>query len=413
MSPFVPKTWPFSSEMLPKEACVVGGSVRDQLLSRQATYLDLDFVLPENTIKIASRIARACNAGFVVLDAERQIARVVFDQVTVDFAQQQGESLEADLRRRDFTINAIAYHPKSRTIIDPLHGKADLATKTIRMVSAHNLAEDPLRLMRAYRQAAQLGFSLSTDTQVAIAQLAPQLQTVSVERIRSELDALLSAVESSSQLAQILKGNLLQFCLPHFTEQSIEQITAIDRAVEQLQQTMPAYAHQLHSWPKAVSAGTYLSWIKVAKLSRLVCADPAIARDELKTLKYSNREAQTVLTLLQAQGDIETMRDEGFGRSQKFFLFKLAGENFPAVSLLALAQGVDLSVLQPMILRFLDPQDEVAHSRALITGRVLMRQFGIEPGPDVGKWLKAVEMVQAKGDVRSREEAIAWLKQHR
>jgi len=413
MSPFVPETWPFSSEMLPEEACVIGGSVRDQLLSRQASYLDLDFVLPKDTIKIASRIARACDAGFVVLDAERQIARVVFDQVTVDFAQQQGESLEADLRRRDFTINAIAYHPKTQAIIDPLNGQADLAAKTIRMVSAQNLAEDPLRIMRAYRQAAQLGFSLSTDTQVAIAQLAPQLQTVSVERIRSELDALLSVAAGSNQLAHILEGNLLQFCLPYFTEQSIEQIAAIDRAIEQLQRTMPTYADRLHSWPKTVPAGTYLSWIKVAKLSRLVCADSAIARDELKALKYSNREAQTVLTLLKAQGDIEAMRDEVFGRSQQFFLFKLAGENFPAVSLLALAQGVDLSVLQPMVLRFLDPQDEVAHSRALITGRALMKQFGIEPGPDVGKWLKAVERVQAKGEVRSQEEAITWIKQHR
>ncbi len=412
MSPFSPSTWPFSIEMLPKDACVVGGSVRDRLLNRQASYLDLDFVLPENTLKIASAIARTCNAGFVVLDSERQIARVVFDQVTVDFAQQQGSSLEADLRRRDFTINAIAYCPTTQTLIDPLNGQVDIATKIIRMVSAQNLSADPLRLMRAYRQAAQLGFTLAPDTQTAIGQVAPQLQTVSVERIRSELDALLCTTGGVKQLAPILESQLLQFCLPHFTATSIEQVAAIDQALDTFQQQMPDYAELLHSWPKPVPAGSYLSWIKITKLSRLLCADPVIARDQLKRLKYSNRESQAVLTLLKIQVEIEAMREGELGRSQQFFLFKSVGESFLAVSLLALSQGVSLSVLKPMILRFLDSQDEIAHSRTLITGNVLMKQFGIKPGPEVGKWLKAVERSQAEGVVRSTEEAISWLKEH-
>ncbi|HBW90708.1 MAG TPA: [cytidine(C)-cytidine(C)-adenosine (A)]-adding enzyme, partial [Cyanobacteria bacterium UBA11149] len=86
----------------------VGGAVRDSLLSRRSDYLDLDFVLPVDAIKIARSLANRYKAGFVVLDKERQIARVVFEAATVDFAQQEGESIETDLYRRDFTINAIA-----------------------------------------------------------------------------------------------------------------------------------------------------------------------------------------------------------------------------------------------------------------------------------------------------------------
>ena len=74
---FSPKTWPFALELLPPDACLVGGSVRDRLLNRQATYLDLDFVLPADAVETASAIAQACSAGFVVLDEARRIARVV------------------------------------------------------------------------------------------------------------------------------------------------------------------------------------------------------------------------------------------------------------------------------------------------------------------------------------------------
>ena len=424
MSLFAPETWPFSLDLLPVGAYLVGGSVRDQLLGREAAYLDLDFVMPEGAVETAWAIAQTCHAGFVVLDAQRQIARVVFDQVTVDFAQQQGESLKADLRRRDFTINAIAYHPHRQAIFDPLGGKADLASQTLRMVSDKNLRADPLRLMRAYRQAAQLGFTLAPDTRSAIYQLAPQLQQVSMERVHSELDALLSVPANTSSkilpkilqsalLQDLLQSQLLQFCLPHFTTDSVAQIAAIDDALAQLQKTLPDYAQSLQGWLKPVPAGFHRSWIKAAKLSRLVGAEVATAQTELDALKYSRSEAQVVLTLLKVQRDIEAMHRGELSRSQQFFLFKLAGKSFPAVSLLALSQGVDWAVLQPIISRFLNPEDAIAHSRVLIDGNVLIKQLGMKPGPEIGAALRSVERAQAEGKVRSEEEAIAWLsKQH-
>lgn len=403
--------WPFSLALLPDQAYLVGGSVRDRLLNRQASYLDLDFVLPANAVETASAIARTTRAGFVLLDEARQIARVVFAQATVDFAQQQGDSLEEDLRRRDFTINAIAYQPHRQALIDPLGGAADIASKTIRMVSYQNLANDPLRLMRAYRQAAQLGFDLTADTQAAVGELAPQLRQVSIERVRSELDGLLSAPSASEQLTPICKSQLLQFCLSCFDAERIAQVAAVERAIAQLQKALPDYAKSLYRWHKPVSAGFYRSWAKAAKLSRMVCADPSVAEAELTALKYSRSEIQIVLTLLKLQPVIEAMRSGRLSRSQQFFLFKHAGESFPAFSLLALAQGVPLAALQPLIARFLDPKDEVAHAQPLITGTVLIEQLGIQPGPEIGRLLKAVERAQAAGQIRETQAAIAWAKQ--
>ncbi len=410
---FVPEDWPFSLDLLPAEACLVGGSVRDRLLHRQSAYLDLDFVLPQDAVKTASMIARSCKAGFVVLDQARQIARVVFEQMTVDFAQQQGDSLEADLRRRDFTVNAIAYHPHSQTLIDPLNGKADIATKTIRMVSHENLAADPLRLMRAYRQAAQLGFSLSPSTQAAIGQLAPQLAAISIERVRQELDALLSVPAGTDQLTPILKNRLLQFCLPYFNTSSIEQVAAIDRATQQFEKDLPAYAERLCGWLKPVPAGFYRSWTKATKLSRLIAQDDVAAEAELAALKYSRTEAQVALSLIHLQPDIKAMCRGPMSRSQQFFLFKAAGENFLAVSLLGLAQGAGMTVLQPMIDRFLDPEDKLAHPQVLMTGRTLIKRLGMKPGPEMGHLLKEVELAQARGEIGSQQEAIAWLKQRK
>ena len=409
---FQPNSWPFPIEKLPQTAYLVGGSVRDQLLQRRSNYLDLDFVLPERAVETASEIATACDAGFVVLDEERQIARVVFNQVTVDFAQQQGDRIEDDLQRRDFTVNAIAFHPHSQTLIDPLKGRADLDAKTIRMVSYQNLADDPLRLMRAYRQAAQLGFVLDRETRIAIKELAPKLQQISTERIRSELDALLSSAAGSAQIDSIRQNQLLAFCLPRLDRKSVEQIRAIDDAIARIQSTYPTYVQTLRSWAKPVPSGCYRSWIKATKLSCLLSPNVAAATQELTQLKYSRLETQIVLKLIGAQPAIDKMRSGPISRAQQFFLFKAADSAFLAIALLAVSQGVEMSVLKPMIERFLDPEDAIAHARPLLSGNFLMQQLGIAPGPAIGKLLAAVEQAQAEGKIKTQAEAIAWAKQN-
>src|SRR3712207_1111663 len=95
-STLAPENWPFSLALLPQPAYMVGGAVRDAILGRTREYLDLDFVIPSDAVKVARAIAHHYNAGFVLLDAERQIARVVFPHATADFAQQEGGSLEVD-----------------------------------------------------------------------------------------------------------------------------------------------------------------------------------------------------------------------------------------------------------------------------------------------------------------------------
>ena len=123
---FVTANLPFDLDLLPDDSYLVGGAVRDVLLQRNRDYLDLDFVVPKNAIITAKKIANKYNAGFVILDEKRNIARVVFPTATIDIAQQEGKSLLNDLARRDYTINAIAYDCLKQKIVDPLQGQKDL-----------------------------------------------------------------------------------------------------------------------------------------------------------------------------------------------------------------------------------------------------------------------------------------------
>ncbi|WOD41233.1 CCA tRNA nucleotidyltransferase [Nodosilinea sp. E11] len=408
-----PKTWPFSVSLLPQQAYLVGGSVRDALLRRQADYLDLDFVLPERAIATAQSIAKHCGAGFVVLDAEHQIARVVFANATVDFAQQVGPTIYSDLHRRDFTINAIAYSPHSETLLDPLDGCADLDRKVLCMVAAENLEDDPLRLLRAYRQAAQLGFSLDDCTQQTIRTLAPNLGRMAAERVRGELDCLLSLPEGSVLLSLAWQDGLLQSWLPEIAGPELDRLATIDQLAAQYHERWPDYSHLLHSWIKEqTTPGLHRSWLKATKLSQLVPAELSAAEATLVRLKYSRAEQQAVLSILKGWEYLCQHPQAGpLPRGEQYQLFKVAGAGFGGVALLALAHGLPESLILPLVERYLTPDDPIAHPQPLLTGKDLVQGLALKPGPQIGELLEGIALAQAEGLVSSREAALNWVKQ--
>lgn len=127
-----------------------------------------------------------------------------------------GSSIEADLARRDFTVNAIAVNAATGEVIDPWYGRADLATGTLRAVgnASERFAEDPLRLLRAARFAAQLGFTIDPETHTAMSEQAEALKTVSVERIYHEVTRLLCAPYADHGLDVLIETGLLTIAMP-------------------------------------------------------------------------------------------------------------------------------------------------------------------------------------------------------
>ncbi len=389
--------------------------MRDALLDRHSEYLDLDFVLPSDAVETAQAIARHYRAGFVVLDSERQIARVVFEQGTADFARQVGATLEDDLRRRDFTVNAIAYNPHTKDLLDPLAGYEDLQRKRLRMVSIENLAEDPLRLLRAYRQAAQLGFSLAPETQQAIRHLAPNLSKIAAERVQSELNYLLGSSRGTSWIKTACEDGLLQDWLPSATIEHLIQVEAIDDVTVHIQENWTEFWSELsrtvRGTPQGSEAkGSVRTWVTIAKLASLLPEDPTLAEAQLWRLKYSRAEIQAVSTVVKSLPQVRSPEISNGSLAEQYRFFQSVGAVFPAIALLSLAIQLPVEMVKHWVDRFLDPSDPVAHPHPILTGQDLMIGLQIPPSPQIGRLLAALQLARAEGKVSNREEALAFAK---
>jgi tRNA nucleotidyltransferase (CCA-adding enzyme) len=405
------KNWPFSLEYLPQPVYMVGGAVRDAILGRVREYVDLDFIIPADAVKVARKIAQRYQAGFVLLDAERQIARVVFPHATVDFAQQEGESLITDLHRRDFTINAIAYNPHTQEIIDPLEGFKDIESSLLRMISPVNLQNDPLRLMRAYRQAAQLGFTIEPATQETIRSLATDIRKVAAERVRVEIGYLLANSQGTFWLNAAWKDGVLTSFFKNATEESFIKLTAVDQAYTLISENWQQLGEELANY---VRETVKTSWLATAKLACLVDSKPEIAEIELQELTYSRAEIRAVTTGLRLFSEIKAVK---MPLRKQYFLFQEMGILFPAVLVLALANDIVAKGMfeesmfvtyEPLIKRYLDKNDAVAHPIPLLNGKDMMMALNIPASPLIGELLMEVGVAQAEGKISTVEAAIEF-----
>ncbi len=191
---------------------LVGGPVRDALLERPCR--DWDFV-SRRARSLAQEVAKNLQAKFIVLDEQYRIYRVVLpERVTLDFAELQGKTIEQDLGRRDFTINAMARVFPAGGLIDPFHGRRDLKNKVIRALSARASIDDPLRTLRAFRFAAQFEFKMESRTLHWIHQHRDGLKNVSAERIREEFLRLWKQPHASVVLRLMDRVGLLTKIFP-------------------------------------------------------------------------------------------------------------------------------------------------------------------------------------------------------
>jgi tRNA nucleotidyltransferase (CCA-adding enzyme) len=213
------------------QAFVVGGSIRDLLVGRPPGDFDVaTSAHPEETLRVFGNrfaIPTGLQHGTVTVLASEaggthHVEVTTFrgegayldgrHPSTVSF----GATLDEDLSRRDFTMNAIAYEPATGALVDPHEGRADIARKLVRAVGDPVLrfGEDGLRPMRAVRQAAQLGFSIESATEAAIPRTLASFRKVSAERVRDELRKLLLAPVPSQGIEAMRRTGLLAEVLP-------------------------------------------------------------------------------------------------------------------------------------------------------------------------------------------------------
>lgn len=204
---------------------LVGGAVRDLLRGQMP--MDLDLAVSGDGFALARAYADLHGAAFVPLDAEHATGRIVTREetpITIDIAQLRAHGIEADLRRRDFTINAMALPlqpdllrriPSSfLALIDPTNGRDDLRLGVLRPCSHDSLCDDPLRILRAVRLCASLGLRPVPELAELIRAAAPLLKMVAAERIRDELLLLLASPAAAPWLRYLDASSVLTLLIP-------------------------------------------------------------------------------------------------------------------------------------------------------------------------------------------------------
>jgi poly(A) polymerase len=436
---------------------IVGGSVRDLLCGRKP--IDYDLAVRDHAEAFAGQFAVRI-AGHVVEFGKPglSIRRVIGGGLIFDIMPVNGASIEADLGRRDFTINAMALELSSGKLIDPNNGRNDLAAKTIRMVSPAAFEADPVRLVRAYRMAAAFESAIEPATQAAIARYANLIDRSASERIREELFKILHTAASHSQLAGMARSGLLFAILPELHPLKADRPSG-PQPCDLFTQTLAAYcylencmnsqaavseAKKNRYFPDADSTRAVLiKWAALFhKIGRLRsrqseaegppdhdddAPDSAfLARQICQRLKFSKRQSDRISLLVRLHRRPLAL----FRRHQKnedierqfIRLFMEFNDALPDILLLGLAEycgsrragdqaGIDFNEFIAARLR---QYNQVLRPRAqlpaAVTGRDLMRHFGLKPSAAFKHILLRLEEERLAGCITSRRQAFEMVR---
>ena len=462
------------------QSYLVGGFVRDMMLDSATD--DIDIAVGADALEVASDMAKALGGRYVPLDKENGVGRVVlYDQSgskwEIDFAMLQGD-IQEDLARRDFTIDAMAvelYGDMGTSIsiddiIDPIHGQDDLDAGIVRVVSQDSFKDDPVRLLRGIRLAAELGFTIEGDTQELIHADSRLITDVAGERVREELLRLLTVAGTGNWLEYLDESGLLLALIPEMApakgvdqpkvhvwdvfEHSIQTVrtiefifreTGLDYASKDILEAVPWSEDLIRHFNTDVSSGsTRRALLKLAALLHDIAKPQTKAIDEtgrarflghpqdgadmtaviMERLRFSTREIKLVELLIKYHLRPTQMSHEDIPSQRAIYrYFRDTGDTGIDILFLSLAdhlatRGAELDMMQwrehcRMVEYVLNKQSEEESLTAplkLIDGHDIIRAFGMNQGPRVGQLLEAVKEAQATGEVNSRQQAIDYAK---
>jgi len=448
MLPFDTNIFPFKTGVY-----VVGGSVRDLLAARMP--YDYDLVVDRDWTHFASRLGAMTGGHIVELGKQNQkMLRIVTKDRFFDIMPVNGSSIQNDLRLRDFTINAMALDVSTGNLIDPLGGQADLAAKKVRMVSREVFRKDPIRLIRAYRMAANFDLDIDKQTRSAIAADANLIQKSAGERTREELFKILQCPRSHAYLSMMDKSGLLPHIFPEFFKlKQLQMHPAAPRTW--FEQTLDSYFHLeklLNDSPVfqngPATRSILLKWsVLFHNLGKLPGKPPeddgnidtirtsrddatrsaAMAQVICRRLRFSMRQSDTIEMIVrhhfQPIGLFRAHRQNSPVEKEFIRLFLNCSDVTPGVLLLALAEfkgrhEADDPVADEFtdfIRMLIQKYDTVLRPRAAlpppINGNDLINEFGMKPSAEFRHILQRVEEERLAKESYSREEALKLVEQ--
>lgn len=455
------------------ECYLVGGWVRDRLLGRLSH--DLDVAVAENGLGLAQLLADHFRGEYYPLDSVRGTGRAILhldeeQRLVVDVAQFRGQDLADDLADRDFTINALAVSAGAPGDVIDLHGGlADLESGLLRVVSDESIRNDPLRALRAIRQAAEMSLDLTMETKAAIRRDGGGIAQVSGERIRDELARLFALAHTAPHLVTLDDLGLL---------------TAVFPELEPLRELAQPFPHQLdvfsHSLETVRWLEEFLNAMRGFPNSAVVIPDvlaPFTARIQGHLARVLSDERPSLTTLklsalLHDTGKAATRTVDGEGRvrflghqtdgaqmvagvlrrfrfsSAEVGLGDVIARNHMRPLLLANQRSVSsraiyryfratgsagvetlvhavadhlatygpdaaddqwphlVALAAQMLGDYWDRRAERIDPPPLVRGHDLINDCGLQPGPRIGELLEIVREAQVAEEINSREEAL-------
>jgi len=413
---------------------LVGGCIRDLLLNRTPAEWDLTTDAAPDIVSglFEKVIPTGIDFGTVTVILDDQSFEVTTfrkDERYTDGRHPSqvtySESLEEDLSRRDFTINALAYDPLEKKLVDKFSGQEDLKRKLIRAVGDPNVRfrEDGLRPVRACRFAAQLQFKIEDKTFAAIDKTLDIAGKVALERVHDELVKMLSAPKPSLGIEYMRKSGLLKLFIP-------ELLGTV--GVEQPPQyhKYDVYWHSLYSCDAAPSDNIPL---RLAALFHDIAKPPCkegftfynhdkvgveLTERILKRLKFSNDDIKTVSILI--GNHMFDYKAEWSDAAVRRFIRRVGLENIPSLFALrkadakAMEREIESGYLKELQSRIdkIIAEENALHIKDLkVKGEDVMRELNIPPGPKVGQVLESLlEKVLDDPSLNTREKLLELIK---
>lgn len=438
------------------ELALVGGPVRDAFLGRDTN--DLDFTTdatPDQILAVVKPVAEAhwdVGREFGTIGAKvhgHTVEVTTYRADSYDGTSRKpevvfGTSLDDDLVRRDFTVNALALRLPQLSLVDPSGGVEDLIAGVLRTPSAPEVSfgDDPLRMMRAARFASQLGFEVEEGTLAAMSALSPEIDRISAERVRDELSKLLCTSAPRRGIRLLVDTGIAERVLP--------EIPALKLEIDEHHHHKDVYEHSLTVLDQAidyeVSRGRLSSPDLVVRLAALLhdIGKPAtrrlepggavsfhhhdmvgakLAKKRLRELRFDNDTIKAVARLIELHLRFFGYTDGAWSDSAVRRYVRDAGDQLERLHILTRADvttrnrrkadrlGFAYDDLEERIAKLAE-EEELAAVRPELDGQEIMAALGVRPGPVVGeayKYLLDVRLDEGPiGPDAARERLLAW-----
>jgi len=452
---------------------IVGGGVRDAY--RRAEIKDIDIAVDGDAIRIARHIADWFDGDIFVMDAERGVARVFVQtqegQIELDFANFRGETLDDDLRDRDFTINAMAADLLGDVseLIDPLNGQNDLNQKVLRRCSTHSIQDDPIRALRAIRQSVQLKLRIHPDTLGDIRDNVTGLDQSSFERVRDEFYKILGTVQPSRAIRVLQHLGMLSYIivdsdeliglaqsLPHHfdvwnhTLLVIERMNSIlksisykrtdntaatfdlgmlviqlDRYRAKLQAHMAREYGNGRTHEELLILGALIHNLgKIDSINDHLPTTKSKAKDVAEMLRLTNDEQKRLMSMVGSYREVLDKTEWTILDLHRFWFIQK--DNGIDAILLALADylgmvGAELVQSEWLVIveraiimldTYFNQYETVVDPSLFLNGNDIMDMLDLEGSPMIGQLLTLLREAQVTGDVVSVDDARDFIKQH-